>query len=100
MSDEQTVDAAAEIEAEANDEMMKTFEFNGETYRMKRKFRRLRFLRLITRDPVAALELAIPEDELERLEDQEITGDELEALLEAVAKELAGSQGNSGPSQR
>lgn len=68
----------------------KTFEWNGETFKVKQKFKRLKFLRLITEDPGAALALAFDEADYDDLEEREMTQAELDDLLEIVAKTLLG----------
>lgn len=94
MSDEQTTETPAEaIEAEAANSNVKTFEFAGETFKMKRKFKRLKFLRQLSSDPGGALSLAFPEDELERLEDLELDEDGLTEVMEAIGKSLTGGSG-------
>jgi hypothetical protein len=90
MSDETAPEA---IEAEAADSNVKTFEFGGETFKMKRKFKRLKFLRQLSSDPGGALSLAFPEDELERLEDLELDEEGLTEVMEAIGKSLTGGSG-------
>jgi hypothetical protein len=68
----------------------KTFTWNGETFKVKERFKRLKFLRLISDDPVSALELAFDPEDFEALEDREMDQAELEDLLEVVAKTLLG----------
>jgi len=97
MSDET---ATTEVEAEAAEEQLKTFEYAGQTFQMRRKFKRLKFLRLLSSDPGNALALAFPEKELERLEDLDLDEDGLTEVMEAIGKSLTGGQGNSGPSQQ
>jgi hypothetical protein len=73
------------------------FEFNGVTYRVKRKFKRLKFLRALDEGNLfSAFALALPEDDLERLEDSELEEAELEDLIEILAKAILGSKADKG----
>ncbi len=85
-------EALVETELNAND--YHEFEFNGEVYKVKKKFKRLRFLRLISENPVEAFALAFDESELDRLEDKDLSEEEFEDLLEIVGKTLLGGKGN------
>jgi hypothetical protein len=68
----------------------KVFTWNGENFKVKEKFKRLKFLRLISEDPVGAIELAFDPKDIEEIEDREMTQDELESFLEIVATTLLG----------
>ena len=95
---ESKVNVAAEVEKEASEDV-KVIEFQNETYKMKRKFKRLRFLRLITTDPAEALKLAFPDEEYERLEEVDLDESGLEELMSVIAGQLAGGQENSSASR-
>jgi hypothetical protein len=83
-----------DVEQDTNALDYKTFEFNGETYQVKKKFKRLKFLRLVNENPFEAFALAFDEAELERLEDKDLTEQELLDLIEIIGKTLLGSSGN------
>lgn len=85
-------ETAVETELNANDFL--EFTFNDETYKVKKRFKRLKFLRLLGGDPVEALALAFLPEELERLEEKDMDEAEFEDLLEIVAKTLLGGKGN------
>lgn len=73
------------------------FEFNGETYKVRKKFKRLKFLRLMGEGELFnAIALALDPEELERLEDSDLEEKELEDLLEILAKTLMGKEGSRG----
>ena len=95
---EDTSDVVVQIEGEVADDM-KVIKFQGESYKMKRKFKRLRFLRLITSDPAEALRLAFPDEEYERLEEVDLDDSGLEELMNVIAGQLAGGQENSSASR-
>jgi hypothetical protein len=67
-----------------------TVEILGETYRLRKKFRRLRFLRKLVSDPISALELVFLPEDLERLEDIEMGEADLNLVFEAVSEALVG----------
>lgn len=87
-------EATPTVEQELSGLDYHTFEFNGETYKVKKRFKRLKFLRLLSEDPGGAFALAFTPDELERLEESELSEEEFEDLLEIVAKTLLGGKGN------
>ncbi len=77
-------------------EAFKSFEFSGETYRVKTKFKMFKFFRMLNENPVSAIELAVEEEDFARLEDLELDMDDFKTILEAVAEALGGdSAGNS-----
>lgn len=78
----------------AQDLETKSFEFQGETYDVKKKFKMMKFFRKINENPVDALSLALTDESLERLEELELDMEDLKVLLEALAQTLAGT--NSG----
>lgn len=79
----------------AQDLETKSFEFQGETYDVKKKFKMMKFFRKINENPVDALSLALTGESLERLEELELDMEDLKVLLEALAQTLAGtSSGN------
>lgn len=68
----------------------KTFTFNGAEYHVKERFKRLKFLRLLGENPVEALSLAFDDEEFAKLEEKDLTEQELNDLLEITAKTLLG----------
>ena len=81
---------AKALDAELDGTEVVTVEILGETYELKKKFKRLRFLRKLTSDPVAALELVFLPESLERLEDKDMGEDDLNEVFEAVSTALVG----------
>jgi hypothetical protein len=69
-------------------------EILGGTYKIKRRFKRLRFMKLIVSDPVAALELIFVPGELDKLQELEMTDDELASVIEAISEVLTGGKKN------
>lgn len=65
--------------------------FAGVRFTIQRKFKRLKFMRLLTSDPAGALKLAVGDAEFERLEDIDMTDEDFEALLTEVAQKLVGT---------
>jgi hypothetical protein len=65
-------------------------EILGTTYRLRRKFKRLKFLRLLTADPPAALRLVFADGEYERLEDVDMGDGDMEAVFELISSRLVG----------
>jgi hypothetical protein len=65
-------------------------EILGEEYQLRTAFKRLKFLRLITSDPAAALAMVFADGEYERLEEVDMDPGELEQVVEAVSSRLVG----------
>ena len=82
--------ATSPIEAEVNPSDYLYFTWDGAEYKVKKKFKRLKFLRLLGSDPVGALELAFEPDDFAELEDMDMDEEQLEDLLEITAKTLVG----------
>lgn len=78
----------------ADDYEAKTFEFNGETFRVKNKFKMVKFFRLLNENPILGLEQVVEEEDFKRLEDIDMDMDDLQRLVEAISQAIAGS--NSG----
>jgi len=69
------------------------FTFEGVTYRAKKKFKRLKFLRHLDEGNLfSAFALALEPDELEKLEDQDLEEDQFEDLIEILAAALLGNK--------
>lgn len=73
------------------DNEFKTFEFQGETYTVKNKFKVGRFLRTLNESPVDAIELVLLPEDFERFLDLEITMDELKDFLEGMSNAMSGT---------
>lgn len=69
----------------------KVFEYRGEEYRIKSKFKLFKFFKMISENPILAIELAVEEDDFARLENLEIDMDDFKELLEGISNVLAGS---------
>lgn len=67
------------------------FEFQGETYTTKRKFKMVKFFKALEENPITAIALILTDDSLERLEDKEMDMEDFKDLLEIVAKSLSGT---------
>lgn len=67
------------------------FEYQGEVYSTKRKFKMVKFFRALEENPVSAIALILTDESLERLEEKEMDMEEFKDLLEIVAKSLAGT---------
>lgn len=78
------------IPAPADDYEYKTFEFNGETYRVKSKFKIFKFFKALNENPVTAMELAIEEEDYEKLCELDIDMNDFKVILEAISNTLAG----------
>jgi len=85
-----------QLQALAEDQDDSTnFEYLGRSFRMRKRFKRLKFLRLLQTDPAAAVELAFGPDEYEKVEDLDMTDEEFRAFLSAFADRFAGNSGAS-----
>lgn len=71
-----------------------TVELFGESFRLMRKFKRLKFLRLLGSDPGAALQLVFAPGDFERLEELDMSDEEFNAILEEVSTVLTGGSKN------
>ena len=79
----------------ADDYEFKTFEYRGEIYRVKSKFKIFKFFTQITENPVAAISLAVAEEDFARLEELDIDMEDFKEILEGISNTLAGtSAGN------
>jgi hypothetical protein len=66
----------------------------GSEYRILKKFPRLKFLRLVTSDPGAAIQLVLPASEYLRLEEAVQTNEDLSEVLEGISLALTGGSKN------
>jgi hypothetical protein len=78
----------------ADDYEFKTFEFDGETYRVKSKFKIFKFFKLLNENPILGLEQVVEEEDFARLEEVDMTMEDLQRLVEAISQAISGS--NSG----
>jgi hypothetical protein len=67
------------------------FEFQGEVYKTKRKFKMFKFFKTISENPVEAVALALEEESLARLEEKELDMDDFKDLLELISNAIAGT---------
>lgn len=74
----------------ADDYEGKTFEYDGQIYRIKNKFKMFKFFKELNQNPVTAMELVIEPDDFVRLEELEIDMDDFKAILEEISQVLAG----------
>lgn len=74
-----------------NDTELKSFDFQGETFFVKDRFKVGRFLRSLSESPVDAIEIVLVPDSFEKFLDLEITMDELKDFLEGLSNAMAGS---------
>mgnify|MGYP003548529682 CR=1 FL=1 len=82
------------LEGELSDENTLPVVILGSEYRILTRFKRLKFLRLITSDPAGALALVFPAEDMERLEEAVETPEDLSAVIEAVSEALVGDSKN------
>lgn len=79
----------------SDDMALKQFEYRGELFTVKNKFKMLKFFRLLQNDPAGAIELVIEEEDYARLEDLDMDVEDLKVLLEKVSEAISGdSLGN------
>ena len=81
---------AKALDAELSEKDYITAEILGDTYRLHKRFKRLKFLRKLSSDPMAALELIFFPGDLERLEDKDMSEDDMGKVFDAVSEALAG----------
>jgi hypothetical protein len=74
----------------ADDYEVKTFEFKGEFYTVKTKFKMVKFFRLLDENPVLAIQEAIEPSSYQKLEEVDLEIDDFKELLEKVAKAISG----------
>lgn len=73
----------------------KTFEYGGETYRVKTKFKIFKFFKTLKEDPTEAIEMIVEPEDFARLEELDLTMDDFKDVLEAASQAMAGtSSGN------
>lgn len=82
------------LKAELDGELFIAVELFGSTFRLKKVFKRLMFLRLLTSDPYAALALVFADGEIERLEGIDMDENGLEQIINSVSEALVGGPKN------
>jgi len=70
---------------------VKTFEFQGQTFEVRTRFKVGRFLKILNENPMDALELALTEDSNERFLDLEIDMDELKEFMGLLSEAISGA---------
>jgi hypothetical protein len=77
------------------DGMLNDFEFQGETYYVRTKYKVGRFLKTLNESPVDALELVLTDASYNKFLDLEITMDELKDFMDKMSTAISGdSLGN------
>lgn len=84
----------AKATPEADLQEFTSFEFQGETYQTKRKFKMFKFFKTLSENPVEAVALALTDDSVARLEEKDLDMDDFKDLLELISNSIAGT--NSG----
>lgn len=74
----------------ADDYNEKTFEYEGQTFRIKNKFKIFKFFKELNQNPVTAMELVIEPEDFVRLEELEIDMDDFKNILEEISQVLSG----------
>lgn len=74
-----------------NDTEMKSFEFQGEVFYVRDKFKVGRFLKSLADAPVDAIEIVLAPVSFEKFLDTEMSMDELKDFLEGLSEAMAGS---------
>lgn len=69
----------------------KVFEYKGEQYRIKSKFKMFKFFKTLNENPILAIELAVEEDDFARLENLDIDMNDFKEILEGISNVLAGA---------
>jgi len=75
----------------ANDISNKTIEFNGVTLTVKTKFKIFKFMKMIDKDPIGAMSLALTEESLAVAEDLEMDFNDFEVLVNMISDALSGA---------
>lgn len=72
-------------------ENVNTFEYRGEVYAVRKKFKIAKFLKKLNSEPIDAIELALTEDSYARFEDLEMDMGDLQEFLEGLSTAMAGT---------
>ncbi len=86
-----TVNSAMDAELKAEDDFIVVNIF-GVDYNLKKKFKRLKFLRLLSSDPGSALALVFEPKSLDRLEEIDMSSEQLEEVFKVVSEALVGTK--------
>lgn len=88
------------VEGEANGTADRSFTIAGETFEIPKKVKYFKLLRRMNAgDEFGAMEVLLGAEQMERLEELEMTDEDLEILNEKMAKVMGVEQGNSDSSQ-
>lgn len=69
----------------------KTFEYDGQTYTIRRKFKIGKMFRALNENPIEALEIVLEEDSYQRFEDLEMDMDDFKRFMESMSEAVGGS---------
>lgn len=69
-------------------------EILGETFKIRKKFKRLKFMRLLMSDPAEAIRLVFADGEFERLEEMDMDDEDLAKIIEVISEALTGGPKN------
>jgi len=74
----------------SDDYNVKVFEFQGQTFEVRTRFKVGRFLKTLNDNPMEALEYALAEESNERFLDLEMDMDELKQFMELLSNAISG----------
>lgn len=69
----------------------KTFEYDGQTYVIRNKFKIGKMFRALNENPIEALEIVLEEESFERFEDLEMDMDDFKKFMESMSEALGGA---------
>lgn len=72
-------------------EVLPGFEFQEQSFIIKKKYKIGRFLKMLNDAPIDALEIILEEESYERFLDLEMDMDDLKSFLEELSKAMGGS---------
>lgn len=75
----------------ADDYEVKTFEFEGEYFVVKPKFKMVKFFRLLDENPVLAIKEVLETESYDKLEEVELDMDQFKGLMEKISSAIAGT---------
>lgn len=73
------------------DNDVKTFEYEGQTFTLRNKFKIGKFFRALETNPMEAIALIMDEDSLERFEDLEMDMDGFKEFMTLMSEALSGT---------
>lgn len=68
-----------------------SFEYEGETYHVRKKFKIAKFLKKLNSEPIDAIELALEEGSYARFEDLDMDMEDLKTFLEGLSNAMSGT---------